>query len=726
MFQPRHSTTLLRLCDGEGENADPRLRDLLDAYEEVYGPGDVWVVRVPARICLAADHTDYWRLFTPELLTFASDEYAMFAVIGPREDRRVRLFSMDGFDACEFSIEEAPVHHPEASEADWLEWLESNGAPNPFWSNYVAGIVQHCQLFHGVEYGFEMLVSSDIPPASGASSSSALTICAALAVRLCNGISLDEDALVSQTAMGEWFVGTRGGMMDHATMVHGGQDELLRLTFRPFSVEPLALPESFARHQFLTVFTHPSDKGRDVQIAFNARAMAAREVIPHLIGEAEDEVEGLPEEMTVQALSVRDARLVSRLRPLYPMLFESSEIILRLRDWGRFAHRERGRARRIEALLQDGGRPDQIGAIMDEAWQDAGGLYGIRTDRMDLVAATLRAIPGVEGVKVMGAGFGGNLLALVHEDRIQAVEAALSERRNILSKGVEESILIHRPGPGMLVLDPESLMPDIEMEGGLAAVLLCGGKGSRMQAEGIQTHKPLLELAGVPSTRRVVQDLLVCGLTFDQILIVVPPGREAEYSEALTGLPVEIHAQGRALGTGDAVHGILGELQPQIRHLYVSFGTQPLIRARTIRAGLSHHLARDLGFTLCTTWCANPYAPLVRDERGQVIGSVETHLDGAEMPAEGETNVGAYWADRKVVESVLSQLHAELFNTFENRYETGSGELGYPNEMVKACLAGNIPVDGAAYADPDELIGLKTPAHIPLIETRLRQREVWP
>ena len=56
----------------------------------------------------------------------------------------------------------------------------------------------------------------------------------------------------------------------------------------------------------------------------------------------------------------------------------------------------------------------------------------------------------------------------------------------------------------------------------------------------------------------------------------------------------------------------------------------------------------------------DPYAPLIRNESGQVIGSLETHLDGAEMPKRGETNVGSYWASRSALNTVLVQLHQEL------------------------------------------------------------------
>ena len=87
----------------------------------------------------------------------------------------------------------------------------------------------------------------------------------------------------------------------------------------------------------------------------------------------------------------------------------------------------------------------------------------------------------------------------------------------------------------------------------LAAVLLCGGKGTRMMAGGVTTHKPLLEVGGMPATRFVIEGLLGGNLEFSQFIIVVPPGRENEYDEALEGLGCRIVTQEHALGTGNAV-----------------------------------------------------------------------------------------------------------------------------------------------------------------------------
>ena len=256
-----------------------------------------------------------------------------------------------------------------------------------------------------------------------------------------------------------------------------------------------------------------------------------------------------------------------------------------------------------------------------------------------------------------------------------------------------------------------------------AAVLLCGGKGSRMLQGGVTTHKPLLEVGGMPATRFVVEGLLGGSIDFSQIIIVVPPGREGEYESALNGLGCKIIAQENALGTGNAVYESLDHLLSPIEHVYVSFGTQPLVRSETIEGSLGVHLEQKLGFTLATVVMDNPYAPLLRDADGRVCGSVETHLEGADMPDRGETNIGAYWASRVALDGVLRELHQELFTEDENRYSTGSGELGFPNEMVRGCLAAGLGVDGVPIADEIEMMGIKTPETLEAIRKVVGDQE---
>ena len=417
------------------------VQHLLDEAIELFENDKCWVIRVPARLCLAADHTDYWEAFTPELVTFASDSALMNAVISPRSDSLIRMFNLGEFEDCQFDLNDGGPPHATGSDG-WLEWLDTCGTPTPHWSNYVRGSVHHAQMHHDVKVGFDLLIDSNIPPASGASSSSALATCASIAIRLANDLSLEQSSLVKDTADAEWYVGTRGGMMDHATMMFAEAGKMLRLTFRPFTARPLDSSAQLANYRFVTIFTHPSDKSREVQLAFNTRALAARDVIPQILADSTDY---LPDVLAVAELS-------DELMRKYPALHAADGVELRIKDWLAFARGELERSQEVQVLLYANGEAETLGSYMDQAWKDAGKLYGIRTSQMDLIADVCRSCEGVLGLKVMGAGFGGNLLALVREDCIEGLQNILEINQNLFSRPVRDSILVHRPGQGVSIM----------------------------------------------------------------------------------------------------------------------------------------------------------------------------------------------------------------------------------------------------------------------------------
>ena len=201
--------------------------------------------------------------------------------------------------------------------------------------------------------------------------------------------------------------------------------------------------------KFVTIFTHPSDKSRSTQLAFNARALAARDVIPQML---ENPLDDLPDILDV-------SEVADEIMRKYPALQAAGDGELRIKDWLDFAHGEFERSQEVQVLLHSNGDAATLGSYMDQAWRDAGELYGIRTSQMDEIAELCRSCEGVMGVKVMGAGFGGNLLALVRADCLEELRSTLVENQNLFSRGVQESILVHNPGQGVsIMLGPEGDM----------------------------------------------------------------------------------------------------------------------------------------------------------------------------------------------------------------------------------------------------------------------------
>jgi galactokinase len=89
---------------------------------------------------------------------------------------------------------------------------------------------------------------------------------------------------------------------------------------------------------------------------------------------------------------------------------------------------------------------------MDESHASLRDHYGVSTPDVETARSVLVAQPGVYGARLMGAGFGGNVLALVHPDAITSVIENLKKQyyepqgRDGLAEG---AIRVSTPGTGL-------------------------------------------------------------------------------------------------------------------------------------------------------------------------------------------------------------------------------------------------------------------------------------
>ena len=359
-------------------------------FETSFGKTPKFEVDVGARICILGEHSDYVPWLRSNIITFSSANQRMRAQISPRLDGVIKIATtLEGCLSSEFSIQDVQI------TGDWLEALNSREIPDLHWSNYVKGAVAYLVNKRKIKNGFELLIDSDIPASAGASSSSALTLCGLAAAHLANEIPWTPEDLAVMGGEAEWYVGTRGGMMDHATMMFAEEGGMLKLEFSPFEV---GLIEDCLGCRWFSVFTHPADKGGAVRDAFNELAFVQREIIPSYL---EGGVDGVDLE-----------QLMDRL----PVTIEHEKFgLVRVRDRFQFVINEYNR---VQSLLSHTMKNDwrYISGLFDSSWNDTRDLLGTHTPEMERVAVELREKPGVLGVKVLGAGFGGNLLVCTKQD----------------------------------------------------------------------------------------------------------------------------------------------------------------------------------------------------------------------------------------------------------------------------------------------------------------------
>src|ERR1041384_2502466 len=209
--------------DSPLERRTTRLTTLTNLFLKQYGDGPVSLLRAPARMGVLGEHIDYVSYLPTASLTFGSRERDAWMMYRKSHGPVVRCASTSSrFESSSFEILSVPECSG-AIEPEWLEFLFTHGIPKPHWQNYINAAVTFARFKFGkqIQNGFDFALDSNIPPGGGASSSSALVVLAGAAIRNVNEVLWTPGELASDSAMAEWFIGTRGGSMDHIPICLG-------------------------------------------------------------------------------------------------------------------------------------------------------------------------------------------------------------------------------------------------------------------------------------------------------------------------------------------------------------------------------------------------------------------------------------------------------------------------------------------------------------------------
>lgn len=301
-------------------------------------------------------------------------------------------------------------------------------APLDGWGNYVQTAARRlARNFSGASSGAEIVFASDLPPAAGMSSSSALIVSIAMVlVRLrsidrtdrwqrnirspleaAGYLACIENGSSFGTLGGDRGVGTHGGSEDHAAMLTGTSGHLTALAFTPMRrVGTAPLPPDW------TFVIAPSgvaaEKTGAARGLYNRLSEGARRLL-----EVWNSAEPHAPSLAAALASCPDA--VDRLK--------SSIARSHVDGWPpdalerRLDHFLREDAR-IPAAVQAFTAADAraIAELSDASQQDAEDLLGNQVPETVALARSARAL-GAIGACSFGAGFGGSVWALVEGER---------------------------------------------------------------------------------------------------------------------------------------------------------------------------------------------------------------------------------------------------------------------------------------------------------------------
>ncbi|MGH7924234.1 MAG: galactokinase, partial [Candidatus Binatus sp.] len=310
------------------------------------------------------------------------------------------------------------------------------------WANYVKaavqGVIDHF-IARSKWRGASMVVDSRVPPASGLSSSSALTVSTAIAFIALNELELDPIETATMVARSERYVGTHGGAMDQSVSILGSRDHALFIEFDPIRVRMVKMPANAAL--VVADSREVADKSGKVRAEYNRRvvecALAAR-----ILGRAlkvdgvkilGDVVRAMPQpsaaELVEKLAAASPPRLGADLREAANLLGVSHSALdaellgqggtrivldsnrpLEVLKRARHVLSETERVIRAADAL-GAGRLDEIGKLMNASHQSLADDFECSTAGLDAIVECARRGSAL-GARLTGAGFGGSIVAL--------------------------------------------------------------------------------------------------------------------------------------------------------------------------------------------------------------------------------------------------------------------------------------------------------------------------
>ncbi|MEY2808442.1 MAG: galactokinase [Planctomycetia bacterium] len=366
---------------------------VVERFAAVHGARATHLVVAPGRVNLVGEHIDYNLL---PVLPMAIDR-AVVVAVRARDDRRLRAANLDPRHApCEFELEASLAP---ATSSSWSSYLRAAAL-------VVAGrLGEPCR-------GADLLFAGDVPEAAGLSSSSALLVATVLALLAARGVELPREELMELCAQGERHVGVQSGGMDQAICLGGRLDHAVKVGFAPLSLQPAPLPSAW---RFVVahsgVLAHKAGRARD---AYNERVRECGEALSLLRvasgARADDDWRGL-----LRAHGVE--RLVALAeRGLPPVLLRRARHVLH-------------EAARVEqaVIAMACGDLSRFGATMDASHASLRDDYEVSCPELDELVQLARD-HGAAGARLVGAGFGGCIVALCEERLATGLAEQLRDR----------------------------------------------------------------------------------------------------------------------------------------------------------------------------------------------------------------------------------------------------------------------------------------------------------
>jgi galactokinase len=315
------------------------------------------------RVNLIGEHTDY----NDGLVLPTPIKQQCTMLLEPRSDRMVRVFSVQKSQTMEYRL---------GQEAAGMDWLD-----------YIQGITEELRKDQHHLTGFNAVFSSDVPLGSGLSSSAALLVCTAKALRAANKLELSdlEIAKIAQRAE-NGLVGARVGLLDQMACSLGKNGEALFIDFKTFETRTVLLPKNLELvilHSGISHSLSATEHGTRNYKTRRAECEKAcellgisslRDLLPHDL----EQVANLPKPYSSRAKHV---------------ITENARVL-----------------KAVTALEQ--GNLETLGALFYASHASMKDDYDVSEPEINFIVELARNTKGIHGARLTGGGFGGSVVML--------------------------------------------------------------------------------------------------------------------------------------------------------------------------------------------------------------------------------------------------------------------------------------------------------------------------
>lgn len=251
------SDTYVNVLEASTVGNCERVSQLKAQFASEFNRSPSFIVRCSGRVNIIGEHVDYCGF---PVLPMAIEQTILLAV-APSEDNLLHLKNINPkYKPFKCNINTFTIDLPEASGPEWYKYFLCG----------VKGVLEH--IAPQIPKGMAVVLSGNIPPASGLSSSSAVVSASVLCCAFLHNVPLVKQTLATVSANCERYIGTQGGGMDQAIAFLAKQGTAQFIEWNPLKATPVHLPNNAV----FVIANSLSEANKAATSDFNQRVVECR------------------------------------------------------------------------------------------------------------------------------------------------------------------------------------------------------------------------------------------------------------------------------------------------------------------------------------------------------------------------------------------------------------------------------------------------------------------